>query len=165
MPRATVSHDTVRKELKSCPGGYVELRTLSFDEMQTRQEMAARVYQESDAPRRGKRRRKQEPEKIRGYFELMQVATLEFEFRNCIVDHNLYIDDAESELLDFTKPMRQWKLDPKVGMEISKYIADLNEFEEEEEEEEEGDEHPLLGRAFSSSQDEKNMLPTSMENE
>ena len=130
MPKATVSQDTIRKNLLSCEGGYVDLRTLSFHEMNTRQEMAARMYQETSVSTGKKQKRDQ---KVRGYFEIMNVAVTEYEFRNCIVGHNL--EDDNGELIDFTLPMQAWRLDPKVGQEIANYIDDLNQFDAEEDEE------------------------------
>lgn len=143
MPRATVTQDTVRRELKTCPGGWVELRTLSFHEMNMRQEMAARVYQETERPKRGQKQKREE--KIRGYFEVMNVAVTEYEYRNCIVNHNL--EDENGELLDFTMPMRAWRLDPKIGQEIGNYIDELNQLDDEEEE----DLDPLAVQPSSSS--------------
>jgi hypothetical protein len=156
MPQATVTQETVRRELRSCPGGYVELRTLSFHEMNMRQEMAARVYQEEKVPKRGQKRER--PDIVRGYFELMNVAVTEYEFRNCITNHNL--EDENANLIDFTRPMQAWRLDPKVGEEISKYIDELNQLDEDEE-----DLVPLAMQPSSSSSDEKITSPVSTEND
>ncbi len=147
MPRATVSQDSRRFELKSLSGAFVELRTLSFHEMNSRQEIAGRMYQEAKVDTRKKGRKQQRPEQetIRGYFEIMNVAVTEFEFRNCITDHNL--EDENGELIDFTRPMQAWRLDPKVGAEISKYISELIELEEDDEDEL----VPLVTPPFSSS--------------
>jgi hypothetical protein len=131
MPRATVTQETVRRELRSCPEGYVELRTLSFHEMNSRSDIAARVYQEEQVPKKGQKRER--PDTIRGYFEIMNVATTEYEFRNCIVDHNL--EDENGQTIDFTRPMQSWRLDPKIGAEIGQYINELNQFDLEAEEE------------------------------
>lgn len=157
MPQATVTQETVRRELQSCPGGYVELRTLSFHEMNMRQEMAARVYQEEKVPKKGQKRER--PDTVRGYFELMNVAVTEYEFRNCITNHNL--EDENGNLIDFTRPMQAWRLDPKVGQEIGKYIDELNQFDEEEEEEL----VPLGMQPFSSSSEEKITSLASTESE
>lgn len=131
MPKATVDPTTHRRELKTCPGGYVELRTLSFHEMHTRQDVAARMYQETKV-KSGKAAKVKEDETIRAYFDVMNVAVTEFEFRNCIVDHNLFVDDAETQQIDFTKPMHTWKLDPKIGAEIGRLIDELNQESDEE---------------------------------
>lgn len=143
MPRATVSQDTTRVELKTCPGGYVELRTLTFHEMNTRQDIATRMYQEQST---GKKKKRDE-ETIRGYFEIMNVAVTEYEFRNCIVGHNL--EDENGDLIDFTRPMQAWRLDPKVGQEINRAIEELNQLDEEDD-----DLSPLSIAPFSSSSEE-----------
>lgn len=132
MPKATVDPESHHYDLKTLPpDGFVKLRTLSFHEMEMRKDIAGRVYQEQKVQnvRAGKQ---DDDEMMRAYFESMNVKVTEFEFRNCIVDHNLYIDDAETQLIDFSKPMHAWKLAPKIGEEISKYITDLTQIDEDE---------------------------------
>ena len=143
MPQATVSQDKTRRELRSCPpDGFVELRTLSFHEMNTRSDIASRMYSEQKP-----NVKKPKEEVVRGYLEIMNVAVTEFEFRNCITDHNL--EDENGNPIDFTRPMQAWRLDPKIGQEIGKYIDELNNFDDEEE-----DLDPLVMPDFSSSPDE-----------
>jgi hypothetical protein len=132
MPKATVDPGTHHRELTTCPGGFVELRTLSFHEMEMRKDIAGRMYQEEKVSRARQGKRVDDEEVMRAYFESMNVKVTEFEFRNCVVDHNLFIDDAESQKLDFSKPMHTWKLDPKIGEEISKYITELTQIDEED---------------------------------
>ncbi len=131
MPKATVNPEKHRMELKTLPEGYVELRTLSFHEMEMRKDIAGRMYSEQVASDR-QRAKTPDEEMQRAYFESMNVKVTEFEFRNCIVDHNLYVDDAETQLIDFQKPMHTWKLDPKIGQEISDYITDLTQYSEDD---------------------------------
>jgi len=133
MPKATVDPQEHHRELRTLPGGYVKLRTLSFHEMQQRQDVAARMYQEEKVKTVKSGRVKRDDEAVvRGYFEIMNVAVTEFDFRNCITDHNLFIDDAESQPIDFTRPMHTWKLDPKIGAEIGRYIDELNQEDNED---------------------------------
>lgn len=155
MPRATVSQDTVRRELVSCPGGFVELRTLSFHEMNMRSDIAARMYQEQQVTRRGQKSKPQES--VKAFFEIMNVAVTEFEFRNCITDHNL--EDENGGLIDFTRPMQAWRLDPKIGAEIGKYIDELNQPAEDD------DLVPLEMQPSSFSSDEKTTPLHSVETE
>lgn len=129
MPRATVSQETTRFELKTCPEGFVSLRTLSFHEMNQRQDIVSRMYQEQRVNKRGQKATQEEI--VRGYYEIMNVAVTEYEFRNCIVDHNL--EDENGNLIDFTRPMQAWRLDPKIGDEIGRYIDSLNQAPEEDE--------------------------------
>jgi hypothetical protein len=132
MPKATVDPELHYYDLQTCPGGFIKLRALSFHEMQMRMDIAGRMYQEEKVAKVKNTRQRSEEEIVRGYFEIMNVAVTEFEFRNCVVEHNLYIDEAETQLIDFTKPMHTWKLDPKVGAEIAKYIGELTQIEEDD---------------------------------
>jgi hypothetical protein len=116
-----------------------------------RQDIAARMYQEQKISNAKKGVKE---DTIRGYFEIMNVAVTEFEFRNCIVDHNL--EDENGNPIDFTRPMQAWRLDPKIGAEIGRYIDDLNK------EEDEDDLAPLPIALSSSSLDAESESPTSM---
>lgn len=133
MPKATVNPETTRVDLKTLPEGFVVLRTLSFHEMELRKDIAGRMYQEEKVANVKKGRKgRDDDEMMRAYFESMNVKVTEFEFRNCIVDHNLFVDDAETQLIDFSKPMHTWKLDPKIGEEISNEITKLTQIDEDD---------------------------------
>ena len=121
MPRATVSRETVKRDLNSCPGGWVELRTLSYYEMMHRRDISGRMYQEQS---------KSKKDSSRQMFEIMNVAVMEYEFKNCIVDHNL--EDEKGVLLDFRNSLSFHALDPKIGAEIGRYIDELNQEDTEE---------------------------------
>ena len=123
MPRATVSTETFHKELKSLPGGFVELRQLSWAEMMKRRDIASRMYADVSTKQGGATQ-----ETIRQYMEVVNVAIMEFEFKNCIVDHNLEDDDGNK--LDFSNPMALQILNPKIGSEIDRYIEELNQEDE-----------------------------------
>lgn len=146
MPKATLDPTAIRVDLKTLPEGYVMLRTLSFYEMEMRRDIAGRAYQEV---RDDSKKNKDDEETRRAYFESMNVAVTEFEFRSCIVEHNLFVDEAETQLIDFNKPMRTWKLAPKIGEEISLAIEKLTQLDEED------DLTPLETARSSSSSDEK----------
>ncbi len=122
MPVATVKQDTVRKELKSLEGAFVELRQLSFDEMLERRDKAMRMTMEQKP-----NRKKTDATKIE--FESAMQWTRFFEFSRCIVDHNLEADAGKK--LDFSNSMTLKVLDPKVGLEIEKYIEELNQEDDE----------------------------------
>jgi hypothetical protein len=64
--------------------------------------------------------------------KLMHRQVQAFDFKHCIVDHNL--EDEKGNKLNFQDPNTMDKLDPKVGDEIAQLIDDLNNFEEEEKE-------------------------------
>ena len=137
MPRATIDREeTFRYDLKTLPalngdlGGYVLLRRLSYHQMMQRRDIAAKIGWEERRATGGKKQQRGE-ETVKAMMEVMNVATMEYEFRNSIVEHNL--EDHNGNLLNFDSPETFRNLDPKVGAEINKYIDDLNqEFDEDE---------------------------------
>jgi hypothetical protein len=122
MPVATA--DTTSKDLKSCPGGYVELRRLTYGQMLERRSFAANM---SVPMGNGKRGAKQD---LEGTMKLMDARTTLYEFSHCIVDHNLTDENERKLVLSQESDIR--KLDPKVGEEIDSYISELNNFEAED---------------------------------
>jgi len=123
MPKATVSSDVEHKDLKSLPGGWVTLKRMSYGQKLERTQLATDMEIEMT---RGSKTQK-------ASVDIMQQAVALFEFKNCIVDHNLFEDDEETIKLDLTTKTGLSKLDPKVGDEIGKYIDELNNFEEQDE--------------------------------
>lgn len=121
MPKATANTEVQDKvDLKSCPGGWVQLRRLTFGEMNARLDMAGKMSMQAD----------QKTKTADASIEMAQAAVVEYEFGKCIVDHNL--EDDEGNKLDFTKPAHVRALDPRIGEEISTLIDDLNQLPEEE---------------------------------
>jgi len=124
MPKATVSHETHRYQLRTCPGGYIELRQLSYYELMHRRDIASKMYTEHKV--QNQRQMRQSPEEVmRAQYEILNVAIMEYEFKNCIVDHNL--EDENGAKLDFNNPLTFRMLDPKIGEEIGRLIDDLNQ--------------------------------------
>jgi len=123
MPKATVSQETTRKNLRSVEGGYVDLKPLSYSQMLERRDNAFRTSQTIPT---GKNQRN-----VAQKFDLesAQRWTREFEFKHCIVDHNL-TDDQDNKL-DFGNPMTFSILDPKVAQEIETYIDEMNQEDDE----------------------------------
>lgn len=115
MPNATRTAEPIRKELKTLPGGYVILQQLSYWDMLKRQDNTTRMSMEAA--------QKNENRKVD--IEFTSQWTTEFDFKNCIVDHNL--EDAEGKKLDLTNTMTLNILDPRVGQEIADLISALNE--------------------------------------
>lgn len=117
MPEAGVKTAPVHIDLKSCEGGYVELRQLSFDELLERRDNAMNVTQkmgtkDADATIRF-------ANKWSNYFT----------FPRCITEHNLTFD---GQPIDFSKPQRAFALlDPKIGAEIEAEIDKLNQEEDQ----------------------------------
>ena len=120
MPRAVVDfNDTSKEDLKSCPGGYVVLRRMSYGHKLQRQAMAVQMDMKGQG--------KSAEASVRT--ETTKVAV--FEFGHCIVDHNL--EDMEGRKLDFTKSSDVIQLDPRIGEEIDVLIGEMNNFEETDE--------------------------------
>jgi len=112
MPRATIDTTaTERFPLKSLPAvdneeaGFVELRKLSYV---------------------GGDKRSRE-EDIRVTTDIIQKAVTEFEFKNCIVNHNL--EDATGKTLNFGDPASVVSLDPQVGQEVAELIDSINDWD------------------------------------
>jgi hypothetical protein len=115
MPKATISSTPVRKDLKTLEGGFVSLRQLSYGEWLKRQDIALAMAI-SDG----------ENGKAEGVMKSAQGEVAKFEFANVIVDHNLE-GDGDTKL-DFKANGLQ-QLDPRVGAEIAKLIAEMHEFD------------------------------------
>jgi len=122
MPRATVTQEVIRKELKSCPEGWVDLKQLPYYDMLKRRDNATRMSMDTGSG-------KDAAENRRVAIEFMNQWSTEFDFANCIVDHNL--EDEFGQKLDMANPMTLKILDPRIGLEIEGYITALNQEEED----------------------------------
>lgn len=111
MPKATVSQETVKKELKSCEGGFVTLKKLPFGLLLERRDNASKLSMHGG------------DDKVD--IALMQRWSRQFEFGHCIIDHNL--EDDNGAKLDFNNEMSIYALDPKIGQEIERYLDELNQ--------------------------------------
>lgn len=122
MPRATVNLEPGDKQyLKTCPEGWVQLRRLSYGQKLQRQEHVGKLMIEMKGRKQG----------TRGEMQMMQAAATLYDYRCCIVDHNLETETGEK--LNLGNQVDLNSLDPRIGEEISKLIDDLNNFEDEEE--------------------------------
>jgi len=120
MPRATVDiMKTERFELKSCPGGFVELRKLSYGQILERRGMMA-----------GMRVRAGQKGEFEGEIQTINNKVTLFEIKNCLVDHNL--EDDKGQPLDLSQQHVLFSLEPKIGQEIETLIDKLNNFEEDD---------------------------------
>lgn len=121
MPVATVQiDDTEHYELKSLPGGEVTLRRMTYGQklqrMQNTSKMSIAMQKKGN---------------VQGQMEMLQLAAALFDFKTCVVDHNL--TDPTDRKLDFSSPSDVSTLNPRVGEEIAMYIDKLNNFEEDDE--------------------------------
>jgi len=123
MPAAVANtEDTVRHDLKSCEGGYVVLRCMTFG-----QSVERRALTKLSLDLGGKGKKKDDP---KGELALASREITGYEFRHCIVDHNLCHADGETRL-NFNNPNDVNALDPRIGQEIEGYINDMNRLEDE----------------------------------
>lgn len=116
MPKATVSHQGVRHDLKTCPGGFVELRPLSYEEILVRRDGVTSMSLEREGVT--------DDGNVRMQIATMQKWARDYDFRNCIRDHNL--EDENGVLLNFSNAETLRMLDPKIGREIETLIDDIN---------------------------------------
>lgn len=104
-------------ELTSVEGGSITVKPLSYGQKKVRADMATRMYAETDQ-NTGQTR------DGRMYLDTLNRATTLFDFRNCIVDHNL--EDDSGKQLNFSMDATLDILDPRVGTEIENILADIN---------------------------------------
>lgn len=122
MPKATVDLTPGDpKDLKTLAGGWVVLRRMSYGAKLNRMQHVGKMSVEL---RKGSK-------STRGEMDLMQRATTIYDFQQCLVDHNLFADDAETVKLNLTTATGIESLDPRIGEEISALIDELNNFETE----------------------------------
>lgn len=123
MPRATANIESHEKrELKTCPEGYVVIRRMTYGQKLDRMKHVGKLSVEM-----GKGQKT-----TRGEMDLLQKASTVYDFRNCIVDHNL--EDENGNKLNLGQERDIDRLDPRIGEEISTLIDELNNFEDEENE-------------------------------
>lgn len=121
MPKATANiNQTQRFDLKSCPEGYVVIRRLSYGKKLERQEitMQMRMYQE-EARTKGKSSMD---------ISMMARKVAEFDFKNCVAEHNL--EDDNGVMLNFQQAHYVHMLDGNIGDEIGELINQVNTFDE-----------------------------------
>jgi hypothetical protein len=117
MPRATVSTEAQHFDLTSCPGGFVSLKRMTHGQRLHRQDMAMQMSMEAD----------QRKKTARMDVTPAQTRVAQYEFKTCIVDHNL--EDEGGRKLDFTNERDFGSLDGRVGEEISAHIDTLHDWE------------------------------------
>lgn len=119
MAIAVVVESSERKELRTCEGGFVVIRRMTYGQKLQRADLTSKMRVQ--ASRKSK--------DVQGEIDLLQRQVTLWEFANLIADHNL--TDARERKLDFKKPTDVEMISGRIGEEISKYIGDLNNFEED----------------------------------
>jgi hypothetical protein len=120
VPVATISlGDTERHELKSCPGGYVVLKRMTYGESLERRTMMKLQF----TTRKGQKN-------LEGELAMANRRVQMYEFQHCIVEHNL--TDNMERPLNLNDPVVLNVLDPRIGQEIESLISDMNNFEDDE---------------------------------
>lgn len=135
MVRATVNLAPEKHNLKSVEGGFVTLKRLTYGQKVERQEMALENVMKADqggGNRKQRRSGRGQAENVEMTMKTMHRAVTLFDFKNCIVDHNL--ENENGQKLNFQDPNSLNILDPKIGEEINQLIDDMNNFEEGEQE-------------------------------
>lgn len=122
MPKATVDMTPQAIDLKTVEGGTVTVKPLSYGQKKVRADMATRMYAETEAGSGNMRDN-------RMYLDTLNRATTLYDFKNCIVDHNL--TDDNDRPLNFSLDATLDILDPRVGTEIENILAELNGDDEE----------------------------------
>jgi hypothetical protein len=122
MPKATASQDTERRDLKSCPEGFILARRLTYGEKLARREMVSKF--KVGAGRNG------DNDEFSGEMQLVHEAATLYDFQHCIIDHNL--TDENDNPLNLGSPHHIRLLDPRIGEEIATFLDSLNNFEEDE---------------------------------
>ena len=121
MPRATSNtQDTERHELRSCEGGFVELRRMTYGQVVQRREMMKLSLTSAKGSK-----------DFQGEMAMANQKITQYEFKHCIADHNLEREDGTK--LNLGSPVDFDSLDPRVGQEIEGLIGKMNNFEEDDE--------------------------------
>jgi hypothetical protein len=125
MPKAVATQEEHLLELKSVEGGFIKARRLSYGEKLQRRAMTSGLKLDIGSRKKGT--------DTTGEMQLITEESTLFDFKHCILDHNLFKDEEETQKLDLTNKMDLRMLDPRVGEEIDAFLSELNNFEEDEE--------------------------------
>lgn len=127
MPVGTIDTSKyTRYDLKTLPptdsedGGYIMARPLPYGMKLSRRDKATRMSMEQAVGRPGQKNAQVSKIEIDTLSEL----SAQHDFAYCIGDHN--ITDENGNKLDFSNPMVLKSLDPRLGSEIERILADIN---------------------------------------
>jgi hypothetical protein len=121
MPIATANVEGEKFDLKTLEGAWVMLRRLTYGEKLERQEGASKLLLNMDRSQKS----------MQGEMEMAQRTSTMYDFRRCILDHNLEkMVGGSAVKMNFADPADLSILDPRVGEEIASLLDKLNNFEE-----------------------------------
>lgn len=122
MPVATFEHEE-DFDLKSLPEGKIRLRRMSYGQKLDRQGRSSKM---SILMQKGSK-------DVKGEIDTLVVQAAIFDFRTCVVSHNLTksVNGVETPL-NLQDPMDVSILHPRVGEEISSLIDKMNNFEDDD---------------------------------
>jgi len=122
MPFAGTSIEVSRHELKSLPGAWVDVRRMTYGQKLERQNMLKLGIEMNSRSK-----------DVKGELAMANKEATYLDFKNCVVDHNLFKDEAETQKINFASRMDVDLLNPRVGEEIDRILNELNNFEEGDE--------------------------------
>ena len=118
MPRATVSMEPTQEDLKTCPGGFIKARRMSYGELMTSQDLAYQVQMKAN---------QDNPDDPEMGVTMSRIAVVEFQLKTCIIEHNLEGDNGEP--LDFKRSRDVHLLDANVGQEIVSILDNMHNWQ------------------------------------
>lgn len=123
MPVATANLEPEDpKPLKSAPpDGFVVLKRMTYGQKLDRMKHVGKLSVDMRGKGKGG---------TKGEMEMLQKASTIYDFRACIVDHNL--TDTTGRKLNLSNERDIDSLDPRIGEEIGTLIDELNNFEADE---------------------------------
>lgn len=110
-----------KKDLKSCPGGFVIVRRMNYGEKLYRNNIATRMLMSAN----------KDSKDFQGELDMQTEEVAYWEFANLIVEHNL--TDEKEQPLNFKNRDHVRRLAGPVGDEIGQIIDEWNAAEETEE--------------------------------
>lgn len=122
MPFAGTSTEVTHHELKTVEGGWIKVRRMTYGQKLERQNMLKLGI---DMNSRTK--------DVKGELAMANKEATYLDFKNCVVDHNLFKDPDETQKVNFASRLDIDFLDPRVGEEIDTILNKINNFEESDE--------------------------------
>lgn len=131
MPVIEYNSDGERFQLKNAPpDGFIVARALTYEEILTRRDLAAKFIYRQKENDSGKTDKELTAEDIETVLESSNSVVQKFQFAKQILDHNLMLPNNRK--FNFADPRDLKRLPPKLGTEIEILLDKLNEDEADE---------------------------------